>query len=280
MSSAIATAAVSIALAVPAAEAKGPAEAELCGSSGCVRLSGSAALEPFSSWWKTPFTQLRKPKPARFYRILVRQAEPEPITWSLVYVPARNAMRLTQSRVPPYATGIGPYWRTVPAPARRGLRDATRGTTPYPASAAYSVCRVTDVRGRPVPETAQPSFNYGNETIRVALAPPDGQIVAGLLPGGGMRATINADGSIDAKVGWWRAGSGRPVITGRRIDRYAAPLRAHVPGGYSAGFQATGLTFPTTGCWRVRRSYGGASLTCTVRVTRSRLLSLTVPRKG
>lgn len=145
------------------------------------------------------------------------------------------------------------------------------GTRTHPGSASDAVCRVTDVRGRPVPDPAQPSFNYGNETIRVALAPRDGQIVAGLLPGGGMRATINADGSIDAKVGWWRAGSGRPVITGRRIDGYAAPLRAHVPNGYSPGFQATGLTFPTTGCWRVSGSYGGASLTFTVRVTKSRL---------
>jgi len=148
---------------------------------------------------------------------------------------------------------------------------SSRGTTTHPGSASDSVCRVTDVRGRPVPDPAEPSFNHGNETIRVALAPPDGRVVAGLLPGGGMRATINPDGSIDAKVGWWRAGSGRPVITGGRIDGDAAPLRAHVPSGYSAGFQATGLTFPTTGCWRVRGSYGGASLTFTVHVTRSRL---------
>jgi hypothetical protein len=35
--------------------------------------------------------------------------------------------------------------------------------------------------------------------------------LAGRLPSGGWRATINADGSIDAKYGWWRAGSAKPV---------------------------------------------------------------------
>jgi len=60
-------------------------------------------------------------------------------------------------------------------------------------------------------------------------------------------------------------------ITGRRIDAPGAPLKANVPNGYGSGFQATGLTFPTTGCWRVTGRFKRAQLTFTVLVTKSRL---------
>jgi hypothetical protein len=120
---------------------------------------------------------------------------------------------------------------------------------------------------RPVPR----SFNFGNKTIAVALSPASGRIIAGKLPSGGVRATIGRDGSIDAKVGWWRAGEGLIRITGHRLDAIAPTLKAHVPDGYSRGFQATGLLFPTPGCWRVRGSYAGRSLSFTVLVTLSPL---------
>ncbi len=148
---------------------------------------------------------------------------------------------------------------------------AVVAATPAPANASTAPCAVTDVRGQRPPDPARPGFNYGNAVIRVALEPASGRLVAGRLPGGGERATINGDGSIDAKFGWWRAGSGKIRISGRRLDAVAQPLRAHVPAGYGRGFQATGLTFPTTGCWRVTGRYAGASLTFTILVTKSRL---------
>ena len=120
---------------------------------------------------------------------------------------------------------------------------------------------------RPVPR----AFNYGNKTIAVALSPANGRIVAGKLAGGGVRATIRSDGSIDAKVGWWRAGERLIRITGHRLDAIAGPLRADVPEGYSRGFQATGLIFPNPGCWRVTGSYAGRSLSFTVLLTLSPL---------
>jgi len=132
---------------------------------------------------------------------------------------------------------------------------------------AVTVATRTNRPPPPVPR----SFNYGNTTIAVALSPPNGQIVAGRLRSGGVRATIRADGTIDAKVGWWRAGEQRIHITGTRLDAHAPPLRADVPEGYSRGFQATGLSFPTPGCWRVTGSYGGRSLSFTVLVTLSPL---------
>jgi len=121
------------------------------------------------------------------------------------------------------------------------------------------------------PRLVPASFNYGNAKIAVALVPTDGKLIAGRLASGGSRATINADGSIYAKYGWWRTGSARPVISGNLVTDRRIRLRASVPDGYGTGFQATGLTFPTTGCWRVIGRFGKGTLAFTVLVTKSPL---------
>jgi hypothetical protein len=131
---ALAAVAAVAALIASAALAKGPDEGRLCGRSGCVALEGYEAAEPFVSWWNIPFTQRPAPKPAPFFRIILRQFEPDPITWTLLYVPRRKAMRITQTRVPPYQAGVGPYWRTVPAAARARLVTTTYRIKPYPPS--------------------------------------------------------------------------------------------------------------------------------------------------
>ena len=80
----------------------------------------------------------------------------------------------------------------------------------------------------PVPSAA--AFNYGTARLRVQLGWP--------------RATVEDDGSIHAKLGWWRGAPGRLRITGRRLDATAPPLEAHVPAGYGQrGFQPTGRFF-------------------------------------
>ena len=79
------------------------------------------------------------------------------------------------------------------------------------------------------------------------------------------------DGSIREKFPWWRAGRGRLVITGHRLDGRARPLRARVPAGYGpTGFQATALIFPSGGCWSVTGAAGGASLTFVTLVVAAR----------
>jgi hypothetical protein len=157
-----------------------------------------------------------------------------------------------------------------------GLAAVVLGVAASSASGARrdaGACAVTVVTARTRPPAPVPrSFDYGNASIAVALIPTDGHLVAGLLPDGGRRATINPNGSIDAKVGWWRAGDdARLRISGRRLDAPAPPLIAQIPNGYGIGFQATGLTFPTTGCWRVTGRFKRASLSFTVRVTKSPL---------
>jgi hypothetical protein len=110
-------------------------------------------------------------------------------------------------------------------------------------------------------------FNYGTAGLKADIW-PGGKLPAGPLPGGGSYARVEPDGSIVAKLGWWRGKSGRLKIDGRRLDRAAPGLRADIPCCYGpSGFQATGVTFPTTGCWRVTGRVGDASLTFDVSVS-------------
>ncbi len=111
-------------------------------------------------------------------------------------------------------------------------------------------------------------FNYGNKLLRAQIW-PHGTLVAGTLPGGGAMATINPDGSIDAKQGWWRGVPGTLVIKGHRLDSPPPPLTASVPYGYGdLGFVATGLTFPTVGCWQVDGKDGRVRLSFVVKVAK------------
>jgi hypothetical protein len=148
-----------------------------------------------------------------------------------------------------------------------------------PASGSVESCPVTLPRKLPpAPREAgfaSPSFNYGNNYLRVRLW-PRGVLIAGVLPDGGVMAEINRDGSIDAKQAWWR---GLPsklvgrelVITGHRLDAVAPPMRAYVPSGYgSLGVQPTGPRFPTIGCWRVVGRQGQATLAFVVKVVKVR----------
>ena len=111
-------------------------------------------------------------------------------------------------------------------------------------------------------------FNYGNRYLGAALW-RRGRVVASR--GGATWGQILPDGSIWAKVGWWRAVPGRLSVQGERVDAAAPPLRASVPAGYgSTGFQSTGLVFPTPGCWRVVGSVAGHELEFVVFVTKRR----------
>ncbi|HYN88459.1 MAG TPA: hypothetical protein VER55_08005, partial [Ardenticatenaceae bacterium] len=53
------------------------------------------------------------------------------------------------------------------------------------------------------------------------------------------------------KVIWIRPAGSQLVITGHRLDAVAPPVHADIPCCYPTGFQVTGLTFPTEGCWEV-----------------------------
>jgi hypothetical protein len=53
------------------------------------------------------------------------------------------------------------------------------------------------------------------------------------------------------KMGWFRPEGATLAITGHRLDAEAPALEAEIPCCYPTRFQATGLLFPTEGCWEV-----------------------------
>lgn len=132
---------------------------------------------------------------------------------------------------------------------------ACRGTTPNHTVGGQAFSRA--------------QFNYGGANLRAHLGWRNGWLRAGVMPDGGSMATIEDDGSISTKQGWWRGTKGKLVVTGRRLDRAAPSLRGGTRPGYGeTGFIPVSLTFPTTGCWRITGTLGALSLTYVVRVTR------------
>jgi hypothetical protein len=150
-----------------------------------------------------------------------------------------------------------------------GALGVAAATIPFAhSSASPGACAATVPTAKTIASFGPRGFNYGTTRVRVQLW-QGGHLRAGTLPDGGAMATINADGSIDAKQGWWRGVPGTLRITGRRIDGSAPPLKASVPGGYGrTGFNPAGLTFPTVGCWKVTGKVGTAQLSYVVRVTK------------
>jgi hypothetical protein len=121
--------------------------------------------------------------------------------------------------------------------------------------AAIDPCPITRPNG-----SAPPGSTFGAEFHG------NGSLWVGLWSGNVVVWQLEPDGSIEAKFGWWRGEQGRLRIEGRRLDAAAPPLTARIPEGSDGGFQATGIKFPTEGCWEVTGSVGNASLTFVTRV--------------
>jgi hypothetical protein len=72
---------------------------------------------------------------------------------------------------------------------------------------------------------------------------------------------LKPDGSISWKYGWWRKVDGYITITGRRLDAPAPPLTSDVPDYGTIGFQASGVNYPSEGCWQVTGKTAHTSVT-------------------
>jgi hypothetical protein len=144
--------------------------------------------------------------------------------------------------------------------------ETRQPSSPPPTAQSVSTLSEQALRSCPatVPNGQHPAsvegFGHGNGSLWVALW-PRGRLIAGTLPDGSSWAVIKPDGSIDAKLGWWRGVEGPLTIQGMRLDADAPPLRADISQGYGvSGFQPTGIIFPTEGCWRVTGEVGDATL--------------------
>jgi hypothetical protein len=135
---------------------------------------------------------------------------------------------------------------------------------PVPTTTPPAVCQPTQPNGDTPPgKDPSPSF-FGNGRL----------YTTGLWDEGEIRADprfIEADGSIGMKFGWWRApgvgAAGDLKITGHEL-RTGAAIVASIPDGYGPGFQASGITFPTEGCFEITARSGDAQLTFVVKVTK------------
>ena len=76
----------------------------------------------------------------------------------------------------------------------------------------------------------------------------------------------NVPPSRSFKVLWVRPAGEQIRVTGRRLDGPSDPMTANIPDGYPHTFQASGLTFPTAGCWQVEATVQSARLDFVVRV--------------
>src|SRR6478672_649792 len=111
------------------------------------------------------------------------------ISASIKVLVAAVALVALPAAAPFASPSKGPTCPVTPPP--RGLKGLPRSTGEFSAS----------------------DFNFGNARIRVELW-PHASLVAGTLPGGASYARILSDGSIYAKLGWWRGVPGRLAIRG------------------------------------------------------------------
>ncbi|HEU4919445.1 MAG TPA: hypothetical protein VFT20_06865 [Candidatus Limnocylindrales bacterium] len=106
------------------------------------------------------------------------------------------------------------------------------------------------------------SAAFGNDDLWVGGLGEDGVILAD-------PRFVESDGSIGWKFGWWRIVSGSLTITGRRLDAPGRLLRAEFDDYGTHGFQASGVYFPTEGCWEVTGTVGNSHLTFVTFVLRT-----------
>jgi hypothetical protein len=147
-----------------------------------------------------------------------------------------------------------------PAGVPAAVTSTTSASPPRPVTMADAKrCPVTLPRSAGPPGVSPDGFfgwggSYGNGKLWVGGLWPRGVIHAG-------PEFVAQDGSVGMKFGWWRAATGRLRLTGRRLDGPAPPVRAYVPDGYGdSGFQASGVDFPTEGCWEITGALPTTSL--------------------
>ena len=155
------------------------------------------------------------------------------------------------------------------APAAGSTAGLSKGTPAGPARYPARPVTMADARrcpvtiGHPVPRTVWwrdllfgSVSAFGNGSLWVGGLWPDGVVIM-------TRDDVGPDGRLSMKFGWYRLTNGYLAITGRRLDAPAPPASGLTfPGDYGlTGFNASGVNFPTEGCWQVTGRVGRVALT-------------------
>ncbi|HKY53031.1 MAG TPA: hypothetical protein VJM08_01945 [Anaerolineales bacterium] len=120
--------------------------------------------------------------------------------------------------------------------------------------AIITSCPLTTPNGNTPPNTPPSPNRHGDDALWVDLWPENKILIE--------PKQMNVDGSISVKFGWYRGTRGQLTIEGRRLDAAAPPLQADILDGYGeSGFQASGIRFPSEGCWEITGSVNDAKLT-------------------
>lgn len=158
------------------------------------------------------------------------------------------------------------------APSTVGKQEAPAPALTVSVAPSKGTCPLTLPNENTPPGENAAGMNHGNGELWTAMWPHNVVI--------GTPDYIDVDGSVGMKWPWWRGVKGKLAITGRRLDANARPLTADVPGGNGrSGFQPSGISFPTEGCWEVTGAVGEAKLTfVTLILKASRYLPMAAER--
>jgi hypothetical protein len=189
-------------------------------------------------------------------------------------VPGRNGRGLITFSVPPLDPGTYTiaYW--CPGCARHSnghtffVQQAEQLIEPYRTQALLRLeptqsCPVTIPNGdKPLGQPRTVRW-HGNGLLWAAWLSPTG--VEDVPP-----ERVGTDGAIGNKLFWATSPATRPpALSGQRLDAAAPPLR--VLGANMGSFAgatkpswATGVVFPTAGCWRLTARVGDVTLTYVV----------------
>jgi hypothetical protein len=130
-------------------------------------------------------------------------------------------------------------------------------------TSSAAACEPTQPNGETPPGESPSEARHGNGLLYTGLW-PNGEILAD-------PRFVEEDGSIGMKFWWWRApgvgAAGDLEIRGHEITT-GARITADIPDGYGQRFQATGITFPTEGCYEITGQSGDAQLTFVTKVTK------------
>jgi hypothetical protein len=153
------------------------------------------------------------------------------------------------------------------SPASTSTSPASPASSSPATTAAPRPVTVADARncpvtiGHPVPSSKpwrEGLFGwqraYGNGSLWVGALWPHGVVI--ITPD-----NVDPNGRLEMKFGWYRLTSGLLTITGRRLDAPAPPASGVASGYGLIGFNASGVVFPTEGCWQVTGRVARVTLT-------------------